>query len=73
MNVCGVTRLLVPASSVGLAVATIAGRDVYGLIAALVTAGAVYGFGRIRGTSPACALPGAALPAPPATAPRSEP
>jgi hypothetical protein len=59
MNVCGVTRLLVPASFAWLVVSTISGRDAYGLIAALLTAGVLYAIGRVHNPNRVCAMPGA--------------
>ncbi len=56
MNVCGITRLLVPAFLVGLAVATFAGNDGYGWIAAGLTAGGLYVVQWVRGSRPACPI-----------------
>jgi hypothetical protein len=56
MNMCGMTRLLIPAFLVGLAVATFVGNDLYGWIAAGVTVGILAAVHRVRGTSQMCAI-----------------
>lgn len=56
MNACGLTRLLVPAFLVGLAVATFARSDLYGWIGAGITVGALALAQRVRGTAPTCAV-----------------
>ena len=56
VNVCGLTRMVVPASLVGVAVATVAGRDVVGWIAAGLTVGAVFVWQTVRGTNRTCAI-----------------
>ena len=56
MNVCGLTRLVVPAFVVGLAVATVAGNDGYGWIAAGLTAGSLYVVQRVRRTGLVCSI-----------------
>lgn len=57
MTVCGVTHLLLPASLAAVAVSAVTGHDLYGVLAALVTAAAIYVVGRIRGTTAACPVP----------------
>jgi len=56
MNTCGVTRLLVPAFLMGLAVATFVGNDVYGWIAAGLTVGILAAAQKVRGTKQTCAI-----------------
>ncbi len=53
---CGTTRLLIPAFLVGLAVATFAGNDAYGWIAAALTGTVLFAAQRVRGTSLTCAI-----------------
>jgi hypothetical protein len=62
MHVCGLTRLLVPASLVGLAVATLTGSDPYGWIAAALTVAVLTALPTVRRTGGAGAI------APPADA-----
>jgi hypothetical protein len=57
MNMCGATRLLVPAFLVGLAVATFAGNDLAGWVAAGMTVAILAVVQRARGTGGACAIP----------------
>jgi hypothetical protein len=56
MNPCGLTRLLVPAFVVGLAVATFARSDLYGWVAAGITVGALAIVQKVRGTATTCAV-----------------
>ena len=57
MNTCGLTRLLVPATLVGLGVTTVTGSDPAGWAAAVITGGAIYGVQALRGTNRSCAIP----------------
>ena len=57
MNPCGLTRLLVPAFLVGLAVATVLGNDLYGWIAAGAAIVALAVARRALGTDQTCAIP----------------
>lgn len=68
MNTCGVTRLLVPSFVVGLTVATVAGNDLAGWIAAAITAGVLALVARVRGTNQTCAIPPASTSEPRAAA-----
>jgi hypothetical protein len=63
MNVCAVTRLLVPASFMAVAVSLFAG-DRWGLTAAAVTVAVLYVAGKVRGTSQACGIPGSSCEVP---------
>ena len=56
MNMCAVTRLLVPAFLVGLGVSSVAGNGLYGWIAGALTAGGLAMVQRLGGTSATCAL-----------------
>ena len=56
MNVCGLTRLLVPAFLVGLAVATVSGNDLGGWLAAGLTVVVLIVARRVGGTAPTCAM-----------------
>ena len=56
MNMCGATRLPVPAFLVGLAVATFVGNDVYGWIAAGLTVAILAVVQKVRGTNQTCAI-----------------
>ena len=56
MNTCGVTRLLIPAFLVGLAVATFVGNDLYGWIAAASTVGILAAVRKVLGTKQTCAI-----------------
>lgn len=57
LNVCGVTRTLVPAFFVAFAVASLTASDALGWAAAAVTAIAIVASRRIRGAEATCALP----------------
>ena len=57
VSVCGLTRLVVPAFSVGFTAAVWTGRDVVGWVAAAAVAAGLYGWGRFRGTSVSCPVP----------------
>jgi hypothetical protein len=57
MNTCALTRILWPSFLVGLVVGSLAGHDAWGWLAAAVTAAAIYGGQRLRGTSGSCPLP----------------
>lgn len=54
MNPCGLTRVLLPAFAVGVAVATLAGNDLSGWIAAAATAAVVLVVQAFRGRATAC-------------------
>lgn len=56
MDVCGATRLLVPAFLVGFSVSTLSGNDLLGWAAAALTVVGLLGWQKIRGTSPSCAI-----------------
>ena len=56
MNLCGTTRLLIPAYLVGLAVATFVGNGLYGWIAAGLTVGILGAVQKVRGTNQTCAI-----------------
>jgi mannose/fructose/N-acetylgalactosamine-specific phosphotransferase system component IIC len=56
-NLCGWTSVIVPAFFVGFAVATVAGSDVVGWIAALVVGVAIAAYQVRSGRSATCALP----------------
>jgi hypothetical protein len=56
-NLCGWTSVIVPAFFVGFAVATAAGSDVVGWIAALVVGAAIAAYQVRSGRSATCALP----------------
>ncbi len=56
MNVCGTTRLFLPAFLVGLAVATVAGNDAYGWLAAVLTIGVLFVWQKLRGANQTCAI-----------------
>ena len=56
MNICAATRLLVPGSLVGLAVASVTGNDLHGWIAVALTVGGLVIVGRLRGAAATCAL-----------------
>lgn len=56
MNICGTTRLLIPAFLVGLAVATLTGDDRYGWIAAASTIAIIALVSKLRGTGRTCAI-----------------
>lgn len=56
VNVCGLTRLLVPAFFVAIAVSSATGSDAYGWVAAAITALVIAGVGRLRGTTASCPL-----------------
>ena len=62
MNPCVATRLLVPAFLVGLAVATFAGSDTWGWIAASVTVAVLAVVSAVRRTPVSCTLAGPATP-----------
>lgn len=66
MTMCGATRLLVPAALVGVVVASLSGHDLYGLVAAVLTAGVLALVDRVRGITATCAV------APPAVERRVE-
>ncbi|MCU0270380.1 MAG: hypothetical protein MUF83_17280 [Acidimicrobiales bacterium] len=57
MNVCGATRLLVPATLVGLAVATVTGSDLYGWIAAILAGVVLFAIPALRGAGGSCPVP----------------
>lgn len=65
MNTCALTRLLVPAALVGMAVTTITNNDVLGWVLAAVTAGVIWAVQSVRGTKASCSvgLPPGAEPA----------
>ncbi len=65
-NLCGWTSVIVPAFFVGFAVATFAGSDLIGWIAAVVVGAGIVAYQARSGRSAACALP-------PAPAPEDEP
>jgi hypothetical protein len=54
---CGWTSVLVPAFFAGFAVASLAGSDVAGWIAALVVGAAVAAYQARSGTAASCSLP----------------
>lgn len=57
INVCGITRLLVPAYFAAVGVSLLTGSDALGLVAAIITAAAIALVQRARGTTVTCALP----------------
>ena len=68
MTTCGLSRLLVPAFLVGLAVASVTGTDVTGWLAAAATVAVLVAARAIRGGSGTCDLapPGGSEAEPPA-------
>jgi hypothetical protein len=60
---CGATRLLLPAFLVGVSVSTLTSNDLLGWAAAAATVVGLLAWQKIRGTSPSCAIRGAAGPA----------
>lgn len=56
MNLCGLTRVLVPAFFAGFGAAAISGSDRTGWIVAAVVGAAVWAWGRRRGTATSCTL-----------------
>ncbi|MEZ5143186.1 MAG: hypothetical protein R2726_11810 [Acidimicrobiales bacterium] len=56
MNTCALTRLLVPAALVGMAVTTITNNDVLGWTLAAVTGGVIWAVQSVRGTRASCAI-----------------
>ena len=56
MTTCGLSRLLVPAFLVGLAVASVTGTDVTGWLAAAATVAVLVAARAIRGGSGTCDL-----------------
>jgi hypothetical protein len=67
MNACDATRVLVPGVLVGAIVASMAGSDLAGWAAALLTMGVLIASRRMRGTGAACAVPPTDPPPSPAT------
>lgn len=72
-NLCGVTRLLVPAYFAAIGVSLLTGSDALGLVAAIATAATIALVQRARGTTVTCALPAAHPARRPATEPATEP
>lgn len=56
VNTCGATRILVPAFIVGMTVASVAGSDPPGWIAAAFTVAVLLIVQRVQGTGSACAI-----------------
>jgi len=61
-NVCGVTRLLVPAFFVACAISSFTGSDAWGWAAAALTTIVVAVAQRVRGTATRCAIDPSASP-----------
>ncbi|MEZ5138603.1 MAG: hypothetical protein R2711_07480 [Acidimicrobiales bacterium] len=61
-NLCGWTSVLVPTFFAGFAVASLAGSDAIGWVAAIVVAVAVAAFQARSATRASCALPPASSP-----------
>lgn len=51
LNVCGATRILVPAFFVGMAVTSFTGNESMAWVVAGIVAATIWGFDRARGTS----------------------
>jgi hypothetical protein len=56
VNVCGFTRLLVPAMFVAIAVSTLTANDALGWLAAAATVAVLLVVQRVRGTAATCAI-----------------
>lgn len=57
LNVCGATRILIPAFFSGMAVTAFTTNETLAWIVAAVVAAAIWVFDRIRGASTTCAVP----------------
>lgn len=57
VNVCGVSRILVPTFFIGMAVAAYTGNDTVGWIVAGAVALSIWVVDRIRGTTATCSTP----------------
>lgn len=57
LNVCGATRILIPAFFTGMAVTAFTGNEALAWLVAGVVAVMIWGFDRVRGTSATCTVP----------------
>lgn len=62
MNVCGLTRVLVPAFLVGFMVTSLTTNEALGWLVAAVVGATLLVIGRVRGTTTSCPLPNQAEP-----------
>ncbi len=58
MEVCGLTRILLPAAVVGIIMSTVTLNETVGWVAAIITGAVVWAAMRAAGDRGACATPG---------------
>lgn len=57
LNVCGATRILIPAFFIGMGSTSFTGNESLGWLAAGIVAVMIWGVDRVRGTTATCAVP----------------